>query len=83
MTKQDRLTAVEISVKELCKTCELLYTDVKKINNNHLPTIEKKIEGVRTIAKSARFRAGVTLIGLAFIGLMIAILGVMVAVRGL
>ena len=80
MTRKDRLTAVELHVGELCKTCELLYIDIKKINENHLPTIEKKIEGVRVIAKSARFRAGVTLIGLVFIGLMIAILGVMVAV---
>lgn len=82
MTKQDRLAAVELHVGELCTTCELLYTEMKEIRDNHLPTIEKKIEDVRTIAKSAKFRAGVTLIGLIFIGLMIAILGVMVAVRG-
>ena len=53
----------------------------EKILTNHLPHIENSVDEIRVIAQSARFRAGATIFGLAFIGVMLTILGVMVAVR--
>ncbi len=80
MKTPDRLRAVEISVKDLCKTCEFLCNEIRDIKENDLVHLATTIEGVRTISKSARFRAGVTLVGLAFIGLMIAILAIIVGI---
>lgn len=72
MTNTERLAALELTQKELCKTCEILHIEVGDIKTNHLPHI-------LAIATSAKFRAGILLYGLAFIAVMIAILTVVVA----
>lgn len=73
MTNKDRLMALELTQKELCKT-------VEGIKTNDLPHLAIAVEEVRVTAKSAKFRAGVTLAGLGFIALMISVLGIIIAV---
>jgi hypothetical protein len=53
----------------------------EEILTNHLPHLEEALGKVQSDANSAKFRAGAVIYGLAFIGVMITILGVMVAVR--
>ncbi len=74
MTDAERFVALELTQKELCKT-------VEEIKTNDLPHLALAIEEVRVTASSAKFRAGLTIYGLIYIGVMLTILGIMVAIR--
>ena len=65
---------VDLIFATQCDQCEMLdevKTTVKEIKDNHLTHLNMKVD-------KSLFRSGVTLGGLAFIGIMIAILGVMI-----
>ena len=80
MTNTERITALELERKEQHKTNEYLCREIKDIKTNHLHDLSLAVEDVRGIARSAKFRAGLTIYGLVFIGIMLTILGIMVAV---
>lgn len=48
--------------------------DIYEIKTNHLPHIARD-------AEKAKFRAGATIIGVTFLGLMIVVLGIMVTMN--
>ena len=73
MTDAERFVALELTQKELCKT-------VEEIKTNDLPHLALAVEEVRVTANSAKFRAGLTIYGLVYIGVMLTILGIMVAI---
>ncbi|KKN27732.1 hypothetical protein LCGC14_0861560 [marine sediment metagenome] len=88
MTDDERITVLELERKEQHRTNEHICSEIKDIKDNHLTHLALAVEEVRdeldiveATAKSAKFRSGLTIYGLAFIGIMLTILGVMVAVR--
>ena len=74
-----RLDAVEEEVREVYIVVSDVAGDVYEIKTNHLHDIDEKLVECGVKVDKSLFRSAVTIGGLAFIGVMIAILGCMVA----
>jgi len=74
----NQLEVLTNEVKGLAINFNCLSQEVREIKNNHLPTIDKKVEEAMTFAKQAAFRSEVNtwifIAGTIFLALMIGLL---------